>query len=125
MDIKHCIENWDYTHYLAYMYVAIVNADYEVSEEELEELHNKLAYRVFGEESYQELYNEVIKVFKKQNDNQVYSCLTDLSKKYITSNEQKEKVLQDIHDIIESDGNESGSEHIMFMSIQKILANAI
>ena len=125
MEIKHCIENWDYTHYLAYMYVATVNADYEVTEEELEELHDKLAYRVFGEESYQEMYNEVIKVFISQNDNQFYSCLTDLSKKHITSNEQKEKVLQDIQDLINADGHETGSEHIMFMSIQKILANVI
>ena len=71
------------------------------------------------------MYDEVLHIFNKQNDNQVFNCLTKLSEKYITSEEQKKKVLQDVHDIIDADGHESGSEHIMFMTIRKILNNVI
>jgi hypothetical protein len=125
IDIKHCVDNWDYRHFLAYMYVAVANSDYEVTEDELDELHTKLASTIFGEEDYQDMYNEVLRIYNKQNDSKVYDCLATLSKKHITTEEQKQKVLNDIHDIIDADGHESGSEKIMFMSIRKILNNIV
>lgn len=125
MNIKHATENWDYTHYLVYMYVVIANSDYEVTAIQLDELHRKLAHHIFGEDSSEQMYDEVMKIYKHQNDIQVFNCIESLSKKYITNEEQKQKVLKDIHDIMESDGHESGSEHIMFMSIKKVLNSII
>jgi len=120
-DLAYYKENWDYRHFLAYIYITVANADYEISEVDLEELHSKLASTLFNETDYQEMYNEVLMVYRKQNDNEVFQFLEVLCKKHINSDEQKKKVLQDIQDIIDDDGHETGSEQIMYMSIKKIL----
>ena len=124
-DLKFYQENWDYRHFLAYMYIAVANSDYEISEEDLDELHTKLAPSLFDEAHYQEMYNEVLKVYNKQNDIEVFTFLSSLCAKYITTEEQKQKVLADIHDIIDDDGHETESEHIIFMSIRKILNGCV
>ncbi|MCO6500076.1 MAG: TerB family tellurite resistance protein [Vicingus serpentipes] len=125
LNTEQYIKNWDYRHYLAYMYIAVANSDYEISEDDLKVLHDKLAPTIFDEANYQEMYKEVLDVYEQQNDNEVFNLLFQLSKKHITSNEQKEKVLKDIHEIIDADGHETGNETIMFMSIRKILNNSI
>jgi len=125
LDTKKYIENWDYRHYLAYMYIAVANSDYEISEDNLKILHDKLAPTIFDEANYQEMYKEVLNVYEQQNDNEVFILLSELSKKHITSETQKEKVLNDIQEIIDADGYETGTETIMFMSIRKILNNTI
>ena len=114
-------ENWDYRHFIAYMYVAIASADYEISEEEKDVLHDKLAPTIFEEDSYKELFNDVLKIFKKHNDNEVLEFIEALGKRHIKDDEMKEKVLNDLHEIIDADGHESGTETIMFISIRKIL----
>jgi len=124
LNTEQYIKDWDYRHYLAYMYVAVADSDYDISEEELKVLHDKLAPTIFDEANYQEMYKEVLDVYKHQNDNEVFNFLSELSKKHITSNDQKEKVLNDIHEIIDADGHESGTETIMFMSIRKVLNNS-
>lgn len=122
-DLAYYQENWDYRHFLAYIYITVANSDYEISEVDLDELHSKLAPALFNETTYQEMYHEVLMVYRKQNDNEVFHFLETLCKKHINSEEQKQKVLQDIQDIIDDDGHETGSEHIMYMTIKKILNN--
>ena len=125
LNTEQYIKNWDYGHYLAYMYIAIASSDYEISKDELKVLHDKLAPTIFDEENYQEMYKEVLDVYDQQNDNEVFKFLSELSKKHITSNEQKEKVLKDIHEIIDADGHETGNETIMFISIKNILSEIV
>jgi hypothetical protein len=120
-DLAYYQENWDYRHFLAYAYIAVANSDYEITEEDLNEIHNKLAPSIFNEKEYQEMYHEVLKVYNKQNDNEVFQFLESLCEKHISSEDQKQKLLKDIQDIIDDDGHESGNEHIMLMSIKKIL----
>jgi len=124
-DITYYQENWDYRHFLAYMYIAVANSDYEISEADLDELHQKLAPNLFNEKAYQEMYHEVLKVYQKQNDNEVFQMIENLSVKYIDTDDKKQQVLKDIEDIINDDDYESGSEHIMLMSIKKILNKII
>ena len=124
-DITYYQENWDYRHFLAYMYIAVANSDYEISEADLDELHQKLAPNLFNEKAYQEMYHEVLKVYQKQNDNEVFQMIENLSVKYIDTVDKKQQVLKDIEDIINDDDYESGSEHIMLMSIKKILNKII
>ena len=120
-DITYYKENWDYKHFLAYMYIAVANSDYEISEEDLNELHQKLSSSLFSEAKYQELYREVLKVYTSQNDMEVFNLIESLATKYITTDGKKQQVLKDIQDIINNDDYETGSEHIMLMSIKKIL----
>ncbi|MCB9361741.1 MAG: TerB family tellurite resistance protein [Flavobacteriales bacterium] len=115
------INKWDYRHYLAFLYIAVASADYDIGEDEKDELHAKLAPSLFNEENYKELYNEVLKVFGKLNDNDTYNFISDLSRKHVTCNETKEKVLKDLKDIIDADDHETPNETIMYISIRKIL----
>lgn len=125
LDTNQYLKDWSYKHYLAYMYIAVASSDYEISEDELDVLHRKLAPTIFEESNYQEMYTEVKKVYQHQNDNEVFNFLSELSKKHITSADQKIKVLNDIHDIIDADGHETSNETIMFINIRKILNNVI
>jgi len=122
---KYFEDNWDYRHFLAFMYIAIASSDYEISEEEKDELHLKLAPSIFDEIDYKEMYDEVLKVYNNMNDKEVFDFIDNVSKKFITNQEQKNKVLADLKDIIASDGHESGTETIMFITIKRILNNAL
>ena len=97
-DLAYYQENWDYRHFLAYAYIAVANSDYEITEEDLNEIHNKLAPSIFNEKEYQEMYHEVLKVYNKQNDNEVFQFLESLCEKHISSEDQKQKLLKDIQD---------------------------
>jgi uncharacterized protein YwgA len=115
------INKWDYRHYLAFLYIAVASADYDITEEEKDELHAKLAPTLFSEENYKELYSEVLKVFKRLNDNETYNFIEDLSRKHVTNEETKEKVLNDLKDIVTADDYETPNEIIMYISIRQIL----
>jgi hypothetical protein len=115
------LNKWDYRHYLAFLYIAIASADYNIGEDEKDELHEKLAPSIFDEDNYKELYSDVLKTYSKLNDNDTYNFIADLSKKHVTCNETKAKVLQDLKDIIDADNHETPNETIMYISIRKIL----
>jgi hypothetical protein len=67
------------------------------------------------------LYSEVLKVFKRLNDNETYNFIEDLSRKHVTNEETKEKVLNDLKDIVTADDYETPNEIIMYISIRQIL----
>ncbi len=119
------LNKWDYRHYLAFLYIAVASADYNIGEDEKDELHEKLAPSIFDEDNYKELYSDVLKTYSKLNDNDTYNFIADLSKKHVTCNDTKEKVLQDLKDIIAADDHKTPNETIMFISIRKILNSII
>jgi len=121
VNIEKIEKNWDYRHYIAFLYIAVASADYEIGEDEKDALHEKLAPTIFDEENYKELYNEVLKLYARLNDNETYNFISSLSKKYVTCDDTKEKVLKDLKDIIDADDHETPNETIMFITIRKIL----
>lgn len=119
-------KNWDYQHFITYVYIAIANADYDISEDEINLLHEKLDPIISDNEgNFKGNYDEVLKVYNSHNDNSVYNFISEISKKFITNEQQKEQVLKDIQEIIAADGHEFSTEKIMFMAINKLLNTAI
>lgn len=125
INTSEIVSNWDYRHYLGFLYIAVASADYNIGEDEKEKLHDKLAPSLFSEENYKEMYSEVIKVYKKLNDNETYNFISELSKKHVTCQDTKEKVLNDLKDIIDADDHETPNETIMYITIRKILNSII
>jgi len=117
--------NWSYTHFLIYLYTCIAASDYNISEEEIDQLHLKLDSLYMPGQEVDRIFKEVLAVYKKQNDVEVIEFINHFAKKYITSAEEKQKILADLEDMINADGIVEPNEKIMFFTIKKIFEHPL
>ncbi|HCQ30588.1 MAG TPA: hypothetical protein DIU39_09895 [Flavobacteriales bacterium] len=117
--------NWTYTHFLIYLYTCIAASDYNISEEEIDQLHLKLDSIFLPEDEVERMFKEVLSVYKKQNDVEVIEFINHFAKKYIQSADEKRKILADLQEMIKADGIEEPGEIIMYLTIKKIFENPL
>ncbi len=118
-------KHWSYTHFLIYLYTAIAASDFNISEEEIDQLHLKLDSIFLPEQEVNRIFKEVLSVYKKQNDVEVIEFINHFVKKYLSSKEEKQKILNDLQDMINADGIVEPGETVMFFTIQKIFEHPL
>jgi nicotinamide mononucleotide adenylyltransferase len=117
--------NWTYTYFLIYLYTCIAASDYNISEEEIEQLHLKLDNIFLPEQEVERMFREVLSVYKNQNDIEVIEFINHYAKKYLQTTDEKQKILADLQEMIKADGIVEPGEKIMFLTIKKIFENPL
>jgi len=118
---KGMIENeWTPEHFVIYLYLCIANADYNMADEELETLHDKFD-GLDIESNYGTVIKDVMHEYKNHTDYETMQFISDYSDKFCQDDAKKEKILDDLKDIIEADGIVKDVETIMFRNIKKML----
>jgi tRNA U34 2-thiouridine synthase MnmA/TrmU len=118
-------QQWTYTHFLVYLYTVIAASDFNISEEEIDQLHVKLDSLFLPKQEVNRIFKEVLSVYKKQNDAEVIDFINHFAKKYLASKEEKQKILNDLQDMINADGKVEAGETLMFFTIKKIFEHPL
>lgn len=114
-------KQWESNHFMIYLYLCVANADYNLSDEELEELHKKFEYLNIDDKDFSVVIKEVLQEFKNHTDREMNDFIMDYGKRFCDSKEKKEKILSDLKDIINADGIVKDVESLVFRNIKQML----
>lgn len=117
---KNQINNWNYEHFVIYLYLCIADSDYNISDDEIEEIHDKVSKTLDGG-NYMKTITEVLREFKNHTDYEKTDIISTYAEKYCKEEKVKEKILSDLEDVMEADGIIKSVEMIMFRYIKKTL----
>ena len=117
---KNQTKNWQYEHFVIYLYLCIADSDYNISDDEIEEIHGKVS-KTLNSGNYMKTITEVLREFKSHTDYEKTDIISSYAGKYCVEEEVKEKVLKDLEDVMEADGIIKSVEMIMFRYIKKTL----
>ncbi|MBL4715178.1 MAG: TerB family tellurite resistance protein [Bacteroidia bacterium] len=114
--------SWTPDHYMIYLYLSVANADYNLSDDELEALHSKFDDREEAlDRNYSTIIMDVMKEYKQHSDFEMNEFIMDYSDKFCSDQETKVKIMADLKDIIEADGIVKDVETLMFRNIKRML----
>ncbi len=99
-------QNWTYEHFLAYIFLCLAEADNDLDQEELVEI-KRLIVRVTGgdEEEYHKIIHDALKVVSSHDEQERRELFLVLKESFLMNEEQKEKLIEGMEDIIIADLN--------------------
>ena len=65
---------------------------------------------------------EVRRKFNKMNDAELIRCIEENKAKYVPTNEDKTRLMADLHKIVDADGRHLSIEEYILCAVEKILA---
>lgn len=104
--------NWTYQDYLTYLFLYAAREDFEVDKEEIDWIVNRVGKKE---------YKKVLAVFETNLETEHLQIVQQFGKSYCRSEEQKQRVLDDLKDMFESDGRFSDIEQMLLLGIGKLL----
>jgi len=117
---KEQVKNWKYEHFVIYLYLCIADSDYNITDDEIEEIHDKVSKTLDGG-SYMKIITEVLREFKNHTDYEKTDIININVPIYCKDGSVKEKILKDLEDVMAADGIVKSVEMIMFRYIKKAL----
>lgn len=105
-------EDFSYNDFLSLLFIYSASVDLDFSDEEKTVILEKV-----GENSYQKAHNW----FAKAKDIEVTDVLYNLGHKFCSTEEQKKMAMDDINDIIHTNGRKSRVEEDMLLFINKLI----
>ena len=117
---KEQTKNWQYEHFVIYLYLCIADSDYNISDDEIEEIHDKVS-KTLNSGNYMKTITEVLREFKNHTDYEKTDLVSNYAEKYCKDENVKNKILKDLEDVMEADGIIKSVEMIMFRYIKKTL----
>ncbi len=124
MQDNEIINNWDFNHFMIYLYLCIADSDYNITDDEIEEIEKKLQNNLLkdGEDS-KKMIAEVLKEFKQHTDYEKTAFINENVKAYCTEESVKRKIITGLEDIMAADGVIKSVEIIMYRYIKKTIEN--
>lgn len=120
---KEQVKNWKYEHFVIYLYLCIADSDYNITDDEIEEIHGKVS-KILEGGNYMKTITEVLREFKNHTDYEKTDIINENASLYCKEESVKEKILKDLEDVMEADGIVKSVEMIMFRYIKKALEEA-
>lgn len=117
---KELVKNWEYEHFVIYLYLCIADSDYNITDDEIEEIHDKVS-KTLETGSYMKMITEVLREFRNHTDYEKTDIINENALLYCKEPNIKNKVLKDLEDVMEADGVVKSVEMIMFRYIKKVL----
>lgn len=115
-------KTWTKDHYMIYLYLCVANADYNMSDSELEKLHSKFDDREEDlDRNYSTYIKDVLREYKQHTDMEMNDFIIDYAQKFCNDSKSKEKVMSDLKEIIEADGIVKDVETIMYRNIKRMI----
>jgi len=117
------ISDRDFNHFVIYLYLCIADSDYNITDDEVDEIENKLQNSILEGVDCKKLISEVLKEFKHHTDYEKTSYISNNVKNYCTTDDIKKKIVQGLEDIMAADGVIKSVEVIMYRYIKKTIEN--
>jgi len=117
---KEQVKNWGYEHFVIYLYLCIADSDYNITDDEIEEIHDKVS-QTLESGSYMKTITEVLREFKNHTDYEKTDIINENAVLYCKDEAVKNKILKDLEDVMEADGIVKSVEMIMYRYIKKSL----
>ncbi|MFN0049939.1 MAG: hypothetical protein ACKVOU_12525 [Cytophagales bacterium] len=121
------IDNWKAGHFVAYLYLAIADADNNTTDEEI--AMSKRKVKVILDEYYKAdginhdtVVDEVRIEIKHHTDAEKTDLINNFNKKFKLGDDAQRDIVSDLTDIIESDDHVQASEHYMLSFIRVVLS---
>lgn len=124
---KNIVNNWKDAHFIAYLYLAIADADSETTKEEIEMARRKVKkvldeyYKNDGTD-HAGVVDEVLGEIANHSDQEKTDLINEMNKKFKLSEDTRMDVVSDLTDIIESDDKVQAAEHYMLSFIRAVFA---
>lgn len=121
MNPEEVTQGWEKEHFVAYIFLCIAAADYEIAEEELGVLQNRIE-EVVGEGI--DVAGAIAKVrddVDYHDDEEKTDVIKYFTRKFSPSVEEKDLICNILEDIIKADGIVEGIEMVIFRFIRKAL----
>lgn len=121
------IEGWQAGHYVAYLYLAIADADSNTTVEEIAMAKRKVKvvlddyYKNDGI-NHEEVVDQVRAEIQAHTESEKTDLINAFNKKFKLSDEAQMDIVSDLTDIIESDDHVQASEHYMLSFIRVVLS---
>lgn len=117
------IKKWQPIHFTIYLYICIGKSDYNLADEEIETIFEKLNNSEIPNLNINNIYKDVLKFHSKQTDSDVVSLIKEQSNIFCKNLSNLNQVLQDLEDIMEADGVVRDVEMIMYRFIKRTLSD--
>ena len=82
--VDDLIKNWNNSHYVAYLYICIGKSDYNLVDEEINQITSKLGGSLSSEDT-KKVYEEALKVYNAQSDTEIISFIKKHSSDFSNS----------------------------------------
>ena len=113
---------YTYEKFILYIYLAAAYSDFNVNEEEEHFIKDKvLGYQLIAEDNFEDIWFEVLHDFKSHNDYTSMEHIRKTAKELDLDEQAREKIIQDVNEIMMADGVEEDTERINLFKLKKIL----
>ena len=117
------IAEWKFEHFLIYLYLCIADSDYNITDDEIEEIENKLKSNLLDDRDYTDMIAEVLREYKNHTDYEKTAYISSHVPKYCNDEETKKKIIKGLEDVMAADGIIKSVEVIMYRYIKKTIEN--
>jgi len=121
MNVKEVTQGWNKEHFITYIFLCIAAADYEIADEELTVLKERIAEVVGEDADIDEAINTVRDDVDYHEDDEKTEVISYYNQKYNPTIEEKDLICNILEDIIKADGIVEGIEMVIFRFIKKAL----
>ena len=123
MQDKEKLDHWVFEHFLVYLYLCIADSDYNITDDEIEEIESKLSTSFEEKKDFGNTIAEVLKEYKNHTDYEKTEYITEQVPIYCTTDEIKKKIIKGLEDVMAADGIIKSVEVIMYRYIKKTIEN--
>ncbi|MFK7899764.1 MAG: TerB family tellurite resistance protein [Cyclobacteriaceae bacterium] len=121
MDITEVTQGWKKEHFIAYIFLCIAAADYDVAEEEVEVLKTRINEVVGDEADANQAIEQVRDLVDYHDDDEKTDIIAYYSNLFEPTLEEKFLICNILEEIIKADGIVEGIEMVIFRFIKKAL----
>ena len=115
------INNWDYKHFVLFVSICAAEADFSVSDEEIEVMKGRMKKLGISGLNFKSMYDEVHSTFELLNDIQSIEVIRGLGERFCDDETKKDNILGMLNDIVNADDHRMQVEKNMLREIKWLL----
>lgn len=115
------VNNWSYEHFMAYLFLYVADSDYNISQDEIRGIKQKLGRSLQDDNQVDKIISEVKDEIKNHGGRERDDYILNNAGKYLKSEEDKKKIMSDLEEVIKMDGQVDSIELLGFRFIRNAL----
>ena len=108
------LNEWNKEDFLTYLYIYVADSDLVINDDEKDFILSRVSV---------ELYDKVIKTYKKHKDIDKYNVLSEFFKKNYKTEEEKEKIIVEIKNLYWADDVFNAIEKAYFITLKRLISS--
>ncbi len=121
MTTESIIKNWDYKHFVMYLSICAAEADFVVSDDEMEVIKNRMKKLGISGLNFKSMYNEVHSTFELLKDIQSIEVIRGLGERFCNDQGTKENILKMLKEIANADDQTKQVEKNLIREVKWLL----